>query len=155
MIHKFRSLRLPGRLFSLQSLRNLPLTLALMTLVSCQNTPIQKTSPVDKSHWVKTSHQPPSYVARGYDPAAGTTSSEGEWIETGDAVGSRYFIPFRVTEPLSKTELVKEAMAARTEKKQRAITSDNKKELAKDVGLNLLAAPLHVMRVAAFIWPQM
>lgn len=116
--------------------------LTVAMLASCQSAKVQKTAAVDKSHWVKASDHPPSYVARGYDAASGTTYSEGEWIETGDEQGSRYFIPYKVTGPVRKPELVKEAMAARTEKKQEEIVAHNRQHLAKTVGLFVLGTPV-------------
>ena len=142
IVLKFQSLWHLRGLFSFRGLRNLPFMLALMMLASCQSAKIQKTTAFDKTHWVKAFDHPPSYVARGYDPADGTTYSEGEWIESGDAKGSRYFIPYKVTGPVPRPELVKEAIAARTDKKRQEIASHNRKHLAKNLGLFVLGTPV-------------
>jgi len=123
--------------------------LTLMMLASCQSTKIHKYVTFDNSHWVKASDHPPSYVVRGYDPTAGTTYSEGEWIETGDEPGSRFFIPYKVTGPVSKPDLVREAMGARTEKKRQEIASHNRQHTAKNMGLFVLGTPVWSTYVAA------
>lgn len=118
-------------------------------LASCQSAKIQKPGSIDKSHWVKASDHPSSYVVRGYDPTSGTSYSDGEWIETGDTQGSRYFIPYKVTGSVPKPELVKEALAARTEKKRQEIASHNREHSVRDAGLFVLGTPVWSTYIAA------
>lgn len=135
--------------FPLHSIRNLPCLLSLMLLVSCQGARIQKAVPIIRDHWVKVSEHPPTFHARGCDANADTSFNYGEWFEIGDAQGSRFFIPFKVAGNLPRPILVKEVMAARSEKEQREVNVKIRQMETKNAGLFLLGAPVWSTYIAA------
>lgn len=73
--------------------------LAALTLVSCSTEPQarQGSTPVtlQPAHWYKARSNPPTYFPKGVPADHPTDFDEGSWVMTGDAVGTRYFIPVR------------------------------------------------------------
>jgi hypothetical protein len=112
----------------------LGLLLAAGTLVSCGTASPGKPDSVpvslQSSHWFKAKSNPPTYFPKGVPVDHPTTVSDGSWVMTGDAVGTRYFIPAR---GVDNRALTAEAMTA--------MTSERREHLMKggtpDVNLNL------------------
>ena len=98
--------------------------LAAGSLVSCGTASTGKanSSPVSlhSSHWYKAKSNPPTYFPKGVPTDHPTTVSDGSWVMTGDAAGTRYFIPAR---GVDSTALTAEAMTA--------MTSERRKDLMK------------------------
>ena len=91
------------------------LIFAACILVSCGTSSPTKpvSSPVflQSSHWFKAKDNPPTYFPKGVPADHPTTCSDGSWVMTGDAAGTRYFIPLRGVD--SRT-LTAEAMTTMT-----------------------------------------
>jgi hypothetical protein len=96
--------------------------------ISCQTaTPpaADVTKGPTQSHWVKVSSQPPTYYPRGVAADHPTDHWSGEWVDTGDDHGTRYFIPFRELGGIDRQRLVNEALSARSERKLAAIADED------------------------------
>jgi hypothetical protein len=74
--------------------------IATAALNSCGTGPNEKPAPkpttVNHQHWHRVKASPPTYFPKGVasDHPTGN-QSDGMWVETGDAAGTRYFIPNR------------------------------------------------------------
>jgi hypothetical protein len=101
-----------------------PHLLATLTLLSalllnqCAPTesPESKThggASVVTEHWTKVSSRPPTFYPRGVAADCSTDYQSGDWVETGDAVGTRFFIPLACPGGLPRQALVNEALSAR------------------------------------------
>jgi hypothetical protein len=101
-------------------LSELACLLFALTLISCQTGPVPlkavDAKPVPQAHWVKVSSKPPTFYPRGVPASCPTDHWSGEWVETGDEKGTRYFIPFRVL-GVRRLQFVHAALSARSEQK--------------------------------------
>jgi hypothetical protein len=75
-------------------------------------------------HWVKVSSRPPTFYPRGVAADYPTDFRSGEWVYTGDAQGTRFFIPLRGIVGIPRKTLIDEALSARSEEKKRQIAAD-------------------------------
>lgn len=93
----------------------LGLIFAACTLVSCgtgsPTKPVSSPVALQSSHWFKAKSDPPTYFPKGVPADHPTTYKDGSWVMTGDAAGTRYFIPLRGVD--SRT-LTAEAMSTMT-----------------------------------------
>ncbi len=99
-------------------------------------------SRVVSHHWVKIAAHPPTYFPRGVSANVPTTLHHGEWVETGDARGSRYFIPFKLPAGTSRRSLIEEAQSARTVKRLRQIQAEDAEMLKNRTIDSTKSAPL-------------
>jgi hypothetical protein len=104
-----------------------------MLLVSCASPSKNQPAPIVSQHWVNVSSHPPTFYPRGVAPDCPTDSRSGEWVYTGDAKGTRFFIPLRGIVGIPRQTLVQEAMDARSEKIQRQIGQDDIKYHAMQI----------------------
>jgi hypothetical protein len=98
--------------------------------------------PVSIQHWVKVSSRPLTFYPRGVAADAPTDCLSGEWVHTGDAQDTRYFIPFHGLGGIPRQTLVNEALSARSDKKLRQIAAEDRDIRNKDVSHAVLTAPL-------------
>lgn len=98
----------------------LALLFAAMAFASCGTGSPGKSGPValQPSHWSKVKDSPPTYYPKGVSADCPTAVSDGMWVMTGDAAGTRYFIPARGVDTKGLTE---EALAARTPEESKRI----------------------------------
>ena len=116
--------------------------------VSCQtSTPPTADVPktVTRSHWVKISSHPPTFYPRGVAADSPTDHWTGEWVFTGDALGSRYFIPFRGLGKMDRPSLIHEAFSARSDKKLQQIAAEDRELRNKHLKHSLILLPLNAM----------
>lgn len=107
--------------------------LATAMLASCGTGSPTKSvsSPValQSSHWYKAKSSPPTYFPKGVPADHPTTSSDGSWVMTGDAAGTRYFIPVR---GVDSRALTAEALTTRTPERLKEM---ERREGSPDVNL--------------------
>ena len=138
-----------------QCMQGIICLLYAISAVSCQNTTHSaQAGPAtpDRGHWTKVSSSPPTYYPRGVPVGIPTEHWSGEWVYTGDDLGSRYFIPFHGASRsgADRKQLVNEALSARSERKLEAIAAEDREALARDVrNIALFGPPLLVGMVAA------
>lgn len=96
---------------------------------------------VIRSHWVKVSSQPSIYYPRGVAANVPTDHWRGEWVDTGDEHGTRYFIPFRDLGGTARQMLVKEALSQRSERKLAVIAAEDDEILARNIRNMALFGP--------------
>lgn len=84
-------------------------------------------SAVVSSHWVQVSSRTPTFYPRGVSAVRPTDYQSGEWVYTGDAKGTHFFIPFSCPSRIPRRALVEEAMSARSPMKLRKINDENRK----------------------------
>jgi hypothetical protein len=116
--------------------------------VSCQTaTPPAADVPktVTRSHWVKVSSQPPTYYPRGVAADSPTDHWTGEWVFTGDELGTRYFIPFGNRGKVDRQSLVHEAFSARSDKKLEQIAAEDREIRNKHMMHATMYGPLAVV----------
>jgi hypothetical protein len=94
------------------------------------------------ANWVKVRSNPPTWYPRGTRSDCPTDFRSGEWVETGDQQGTRYFIPLRVTGPTPRQTLVNEALAARSTCKKLRNSTDNVAICLKEAGNIVVGVPL-------------
>jgi len=92
-------------------------------------------------HWVNVSSHPPTFYPHGVAVDCPTDYQSGEWIYTGDAQGTRFFIPLRGIVGIPRQSLVQEALDARSERVKRQIAHEN----IKTGVLQILLLPFHVV----------
>lgn len=100
-----------------------------LLLSQCAPTPQpQKVAVVDVApgHWVKVSSSPPTYYPRGLAADVPTDHRSGEWVSTGDDLGTRFFIPFKGISGGERHGLLQEALAYRTEEKRSRIAEEDR-----------------------------
>ena len=88
--------------------------MALLTAValpSCQ-TITPPTSAQESGHWHMVRNNPPTYFPKGIPADHPTGVNDGYWVSSGDARGTRYFIPSNGTG--SPEALIAEAQATMT-----------------------------------------
>lgn len=83
-----------------RAIRILGILIAVACLNSCGTGLSEKPAPtpttVNQQHWHKVKTNPPTYFPRGVSADHPTDNqSDGMWVKTGDAAGTRYFIPNR------------------------------------------------------------
>lgn len=119
---------------------------AALLLSQCAPTPPKNTQPqaaaatVLSRHWVKVSSHPPTFYPRGVAADCPTDCQSGEWVHTGDAQDTRYFIPLRGLTKERRMGLRGEALAARTPTKMRQIARDDAAQVSGTC-LGLLCVP--------------
>lgn len=79
-------------------------------------------------HWVMVSSSPPTFYPRGVAADCPTDVQSGEWVYTGDARDTRYFIPVRNFGKTPRQTLVNEALAARGDNKIHRIEAEDQAE---------------------------
>lgn len=127
--------------------RLLPVSACLlfaMVAISCQtSTPpaTDVTKAPTRSYWVKVSSQPPTYYPRGVAADHPTDHWSGEWVDTGDDRGTRYFIPFRDLGGIDRQMLVTEALSRRSERKLAIIEAEDDEILARNIRNMALFGP--------------
>lgn len=103
---------------------------AALSAVSCQLSDIppkaNPATPVVRDHWVKVTARPPTYYPRGVPADTSTDHWSGEWVDTGDDLGTRYFIPLHGLGGVDRRSLVQEALAARSDKKLAQIAAEDR-----------------------------
>lgn len=126
----------------------------MISLGSCATTPTPSRTPSGIApnqtvtvsvHWVKVRSDPPTWYPRGTRSDCPTDFRSGEWVETGDHEGTRYFIPLHVSGTISRKLLVNEALAARRTDAHGPSTTDGCRNLANTVGNIIVAPPLLIM----------
>ena len=95
---------------------------------------------LQSSHWFKAKNQPPTYFPKGVPVDHPTTFKDGMWVTTGDAAGTRYFIPVR---GVNTKALIAEAQSAMTPEKRKQVAKGggveglNSKDAAGALGAGL------------------
>lgn len=118
--------------------RVLPVIVCLLfaiASISCQtNTPptVAVQQPVTCKNWVKVSSQPPTYYPRGTSSDCPTDFRSGEWVQTGDEKGTRYFIPLHGLTHERRSNLLYEALAARSPNMKNQIAREDASLAAKN-----------------------
>jgi hypothetical protein len=90
---------------------------------------------------VKVSAQPPTYYPRGVAADCPTDHWSGDWVDTGDEQGTRYFIPFRSLGGTNRQMLLNDALARRSERKLAAIEAEDDEILARNIRNAALFGP--------------
>lgn len=125
-----------------------------ISLSSCATTPQQPHAPsrpaLDETvaasgHWVKVRSNPPTWYPRGTRSDCPTGFRSGEWVETGDRDGTRYFIPLHVSGGIPRKTLVKEALAARVTDAHRPSVCEKSASFVKMVGNIVVGTPLTLL----------
>lgn len=96
---------------------------------------------VTRSQWVKVSSRPPTYYPRGVAADCPTDHWSGEWVFTGDDLGTRYFIPFHGLGGADRQSLVHQALAARSERKLAQTAKEDDEILARNIRNMALFGP--------------
>ena len=126
-------------------------------LSSCATTPQQPHAPSQlapdesvtvSNHWVKVRSNPPTWYPRGTRSDCPTDFRSGEWVETGNREGTRFFIPLDVSGGIPRKTLVKEALAARGPEVLCPAVGENSISFFKMVGNIVIAPPLFLMTLA-------
>jgi hypothetical protein len=120
-------------------------SLAALTAISCQTTssPTKITRvpmSVTGTKWVKVSSQPPNYYPRGVAANCKTDHWSGEWIETGDEKGTRYFIPLHGL-GMKRDVLIREALAARSARKLDQVEVEEREKSVRNVRSIVIGGP--------------
>ena len=89
-------------------------------LASC-STKVPATSALESGHWRKVKDKPPTYYPLGVKKDHQTGASHGYWIDSGNANGTRFFVPVRNTKWPS-ADLIAEAQAAMTPEAKAGLT---------------------------------
>ena len=124
----------------------------LLALLLCQCATAPRTSPaalVASSRWVQVASHPPTFYPRGVGLDRRTDCDSGEWVDTGDASGTRFFIPFHDFGGMPRKTLVNEALGARSEKKIRQIAAEDRDFNTKKVLINIVVSPFLALGGAA------
>ena len=69
----------------------------------------------------------------------------GEWIHTGDALGTRFFIPLHVTQTIPRQTLIKDALAARGYRKQAEVAAEDCAICIQEAGNIVVGVPLTIL----------
>lgn len=96
--------------------------------------------PAPQARWVKVSSQPPTYYPRGIPADCPTDHWSGEWVETGDEKGTRYFIPLHGLGE-RREALVDDALSARSERKLAVIEAEDREILKRNIRNQVLFGP--------------
>jgi len=130
------------------------LVMAGSLLSACAPTAIQ-TPPataavpsINAAHWTKVTSKPPTWYPRGVAADCPTDFRSGEWISTGDAHGTRFFIPVKGIPTGKRQDLLHEALAFRSEKQRREIREEGKENL-RAAGVAVALAPVAVPGILA------
>jgi hypothetical protein len=123
--------------------------------ISCQTaTPpaADVTKAPTRSHWVKVSSQPPTYYPRGVAADHPADHWSGEWVDTGDDHGTRYFIPFHGLGGSDRQMLVKEALSRRSGRKLAVIAAEDDEILARNIrNMALFGPPVYGTMILAMM----
>jgi hypothetical protein len=106
--------------------------LMMFFLSSCATTTPKTVNPVPSPHWVKVRSNPPTYYPRGTPSDCPTDFHNGEWVHTGDDKDTRYFLPLRGLSSERRTNLLHEALAARSPNMKNQIAREDTSRVAKD-----------------------
>lgn len=124
-----------------------------LPLISCQTstptaTEVPKTA--TRTHWVKVSSQLPTYYPRGMSANAPADHWSGEWVDTDDERGTRYFIPFSGLGDMNRQVLIDDALSARSERKLAKIAAEDEEILIRNIrNMALFGPPVFVGGLAA------
>ena len=117
---------------------------ATLLLSQCAPTPSKDTQPlatavaVPSQHWVKVSSRPPTYYPRGVAADCPTDCQSGEWVDTEDAWGTRFFIPLHGLGGPSRQTLLQEAWSARSRHKIERIAAEQRAATTKWIVSNTI-----------------
>ncbi len=134
--------------------RALILLLFAISLSSCATTSQQPHAPsriapdpsgAVSGHWVKVRSNPPTWYPRGTRSDCPTDFRNGEWVDTGDRDGTRYFIPLHVSGGIPRETLLKEALAARGTDAHRPSVCAKSASFVKVVGNIVVGTPLTLL----------
>jgi hypothetical protein len=117
----------------LSAIMILPAALLLSQCAPTGGTPRTTTTVASSQHWVKVSSRPPTFYPRGVAAGCPTDHQSGEWVHTGDAQDTRYFIPFHGLGGQSRQDLVNEMLSMRSERKLNQLAAEDRKSLGRFV----------------------
>jgi hypothetical protein len=98
--------------------------------------------PVSSQRWVKVSSRPPTFYPRGVAADSPTDHQSGEWVHTGDAQDTRYFIPLHGLVGVPRQTLVNEALSARSKQKVSQIAAEDRAFYTERIVYNILLCPV-------------
>lgn len=90
-------------------------------------------SSVVPEHWVQVSSRPPTFYPRGVPADCPTDYRSGDWVSTGDAKGTRFFIPDSCPGRISRQALLEEALSARGPMKLQQNKAENREIRRKEM----------------------
>lgn len=102
-------------------------------------------APAVTSQWVKVRSNPPTWYPRGTPADCPTDHRSGEWVYAEDAAGTRYFIPLHGMATGQRKSLVKEALAARSARKQLRSSTEDCAICIKEAGNIAVGVPLTML----------
>lgn len=82
-------------------------------LASCGSSNPNAQNALKSGNWKQIKKQPPTYYPKDTPADHPTTFQDGYWVKSGDAMGTRFFIPMHNT-TLPSEQLIAEAQAAMT-----------------------------------------
>ena len=97
------------------------------------------------SQWVKVRSNPPTWYPRGTPADCPTDHRSGEWVYAKDAAGTSYFIPLHGMARDQRKSLVKEALAARSARKQVQVVAEDCALCLKEAGNIVVGVPLTML----------
>ena len=103
------------------------------------------------SHWVQIRENPPTWYPRGTPWDCATDHHAGEWVETGDHKGTRYFIPLHDIGVIQRQSLVNEALAARSASKQARIAGEECEIFLGSLSDIIVGVPLTAMALCGTV----
>jgi hypothetical protein len=128
---------------------------AALLLCQCATTPprVSTSALVAGGHWVQVASHPPTFYPRGVAADCETDGHSGEWVDSADAQGSRFFIPFHGLGGVPRKTLVNEALATRSEQKVQQIAAEDRNSKIKSVLLNTVFVPFYALGQAPMSAP--
>ena len=106
---------------------------------------ILRMAPAVTSQWVKVRSNPPTWYPRGTPADCPTDHRSGEWIHTGDSQGTSYFIPLHGMARDQRKSLVKDALAARSTRKQALVAAEDCAICIQEAGNIVVGGPLTIL----------
>jgi|GEM_PF-1426418 len=138
--------RIPGRLAVLLMLAVLVTSCATpRSQLRTEPTGSSGMAPAVTSQWVKVRSNPPTWYPRGTPADCPTDHRSGEWIRTGDSQGTRFFIPLHVTQTIPRQTLIKDALAARSTRKQAQVAAEDCAICIQEAGNIVVGVPLTIL----------
>ncbi len=94
--------------------------LAVSLLASCGSSKIDAQSALQSGNWKQINKKPPIYYPKDTPADHPTGFQDGYWVESGNAAGTRFFIPMHNTS-LPPKQLIAEAQATMTPEAQKEL----------------------------------